>query len=184
MNNSELGPFDWDLVHMIKNLTNNTPHIAQSNKYHPDGYAIYWELDLKTENFQKIHIAILESIKGRAGERYIKTDPGKKNITYIKYDQNFWPTEVRYDLSEIDKSFGIRYKREVEARKYVRYLVQFLVSFVGGGTHTIPKTDAPSFFEFPNQDGLMLKVFEGDYVVLENGCFRVEKANEFEKYYK
>lgn len=176
----ELGPFDWDLVHMIKNLIGKEVNVVESQKNHAESFAIYWE---RPED-KKMHKAILDSIKGRASERYIKTDPGKINVTYIKYDPETWPTQHRYDLTEPDETFGDCYIRKVRAMKYVRNCFDLLIDFVGGGTHTIPKTKGLSQFEFPDENGLMLKVMEGDYVVWENGSFSVIKAKEFESQFK
>lgn len=183
MNKPELTPFDWETVGMIENLIKKPVTVAEDLKN--NRFDIYWPLDPNSENYEKMHNAILEAIKGKAGERYLGNNQAELNITSIQFDPESYPYEKRYEMTEPDETFGEEFVRVVKALKFISSdgAVDLIVDFVGGGTHTVPKNSDPATFEFPNQDGITLKVKEGDYVVLENGQFSVVEQKEFEKNY-
>lgn len=183
MNKPELTPFDWETVGMIENLIKKPVTVAEDLKNNL--FEIYWPLDPNSENYEKMHNAILEAIKGKAGERYLGNNQAGLNITSIQFDPESYPYEKRYEMTEPKHQFGKNYYRLVLSRKFTNEESEVwrLSEFVGGGTHTVPKNSDPATFEFPNQDGITLKVKEGDYVVLENGQFSVVEQKEFEKHY-
>lgn len=181
MNKPELTPFDWETVGMIENLIKKPVTVAEDLKNNL--FEIYWSLDPNSENYEKMHNAILEAIKGKAGERYLGNNQAELNITSIQFDPESYPHEIRYKMTEPKTDFVWDFFRTVKALKFTNKAVELISDFVGGGTHTVPKNSDPATFEFPNQDGITLKVKEGDYVVLENGQFSVVEQKEFEKYY-
>jgi hypothetical protein len=182
MNKPELTPFDWDLVHMIKNLIGSQVSVADDIEN--NRFGVFWSFSKHQEDYAKNYNAIIEAIKGRVGNRYIDTETGNTNITYIQFSPESWPIEKRYDLNPIDEKFGYTYERKVKALRFRDSWVDQVSKFVGGGTHTISNIGAPSTFEFPNQDGMMLKAIDGDFIILEDGLISVVKSEEFEKHFK
>lgn len=187
MKNYNLTPYDWDLVGMIDSLTKQKSAVAIDSKN--NRFEIYWKLDDDTENLPLVHQAIINAIKGRLGDRYIETMEAPTNITYVKFDSENWETEeIRFDISNAKTKIAPRYKRELNALKFLTesndYINAF-ASFVGGGNYIKSNSEAiPSRFEFLNESGLVTIVNENDYVVFQDGKFEVMKQRVFESQFK
>jgi len=180
--NPELTPYDWDLVAMIEGLIKSPVRVFKDVK--KKKFQLYWDLDPEIEDFQKLHFAIIEAIKGRTGERYLSTHLGKTNITSIEFSIESWPTENRYKIGPVLEEYAFDFISTVKAVQYDRNDSQRLAMFVGGGTEIIEVSGKSSTFSFPNQDGVWMHVNENDYVVLQNDCFRVMNQKEFKKQFK
>lgn len=178
MNKPELSPYDHDLIHMVRNLVSHVD--VSQHKENPENYVLHWSLDKEDDQLRE---AVLNAIMGRLGSRYVETVGTRVNATIIKYDTELWPEQIRYEMLEPNDKFGSEFIRTLIAKQFTNENIGLLANFVGGGTHTIPKTDDHATFEFPDQDGMNLLVKENDYVVLENGVFSVIDQKTFEKFY-
>lgn len=115
--------------------------------------------------------AIKQAVNGRLGTCAITWEykNGRQSVT-VEYDPTEYPEEIRTRLTDPDFTAGQKYCRtllEVDAIQVRRDNVETLVKFTGGGTMTTPRTPGGlAVYSFPTENGVMLDVPEGNFIVL------------------
>lgn len=181
MNKSKLSPFDQDMCLMIANITKAKVFFNESEENAKIEVCVF---SIKPDHLE----ALKNAIVGRLSERLISINVENRilEITF-KYDPEYKdaPDEQRFDLLEPKPTAGKVYCRklkEVNAVIFTPENIDEVIAFTGGGTLTT-KADVwtRSFYEFPTQNGLLLQVYAGEYIVEENGVFSKMTKQEFEK---
>lgn len=184
---NKLSPFDCDMCAMIENITKTPVEVDLSKEN------ILLTVSVKGLEENRIK-AIKEAAKGRLGERFNFTEqPGDQLIISFNADPEYLnaPYQMRYDLTEPKNIPGTTYCRklkEVNAVLFTEKSINTVIAFTGGGTLTVPSSMnveqdgiiEPAFYEFPTENGVLLKVFEGEYIVKENGHFTTMRKSTFE----
>lgn len=179
MNKGKLKPFDLDLIHMIQTLLK-----TKVNAFSEEGY-IRLEVSGLGASTNEIN-ALREAVIGRLGERYIDFETEGLNIS-IRFtsDPDQYPDQLRYDLKTPVDVPGTRYARklkEVNAMLFGRDKMDDILDFTGGGTLTIPSAmESPATYEFPTENGVLLLVKEGEYIVKDGEHFIKMSKKDFER---
>lgn len=185
---NKLSPFDCDMCAMIENITKTPVEVDLSKEN------ILLTVSVKGLEENRIK-AIKEAAKGRLGDRFNFTEqPGDKLIISFDADPEYYnaPDQMRYDLTEPKQIPGTTFCRklkEVNAVFFERQNIDKVIAFTGGGTLTVPSSmnidasgmNEPAFYEFPTENGVLLRVFEGEYIVKENGHFTTMRKTAFER---
>lgn len=185
---NKLSPFDCDMCAMIENITKTPVEVTLND----DVFTIKASLLGVASNTIK---ALEGALKGRTGTRFVSFEnPGVEMVFKFKNDPeyNTAPDQMRYDLTEPKEVSGTTYCRklkEVNAVLFTEQSVEKVVAFTGGGTLTVPSSmnidasgmNEPAFYEFPTENGVLLRVFEGEYIVKENGHFTTMRKTAFER---
>ena len=192
MSKTKLSPFDYDMCIMIENIAKDNVRVET------DDNKIRLILSVCEMEPQKIE-AIKQAVKGRLGERLDWIDEQHNNlIISFEVDPEYLNAtdEYRFDLETPKEIAGTRYCRklkEVNAVFFEERNIDKVIAFTGGGTLTTPSImneapdglKDPATYEFPTENGTLLKVFEGEYIVKdENGRFskmhKITFENDFE----
>lgn len=182
MSKTRLSPFDYDMCVMIENIAKDQLRIeTDDNKIRLILSVCEMEENKKT--------AIKQAVKGRLGERLDWIDEQHSNLIFsFSADPEYLnaPDQYRFDLEEPKDIPGTTYCRKLKEVKAVLFdlrNVDEIIAFTGGGTLTTPSkmNEAPATYEFPTENGTLLKVFEGEYIVKdENGRFSKMHKTTFE----
>lgn len=188
MSKTKLSPFDYDMCVMIENIAKDNVRVET------DDNKIRLILSVCEMEPQKVE-AIKQAVKGRLGERLDWIDEQHNNlIISFEVDPEYLnaPDEYRFDLETPKEIAGTRYCRklkEVNAVFFEERNIDKVIAFTGGGTLTTPSImneapdglKDPATYEFPTENGTLLKVFEGEYIVKdENGRFSKMYKTAFE----
>nr|DAF14987.1 MAG TPA: NTP-PPase-like protein [Caudoviricetes sp.] len=166
MEKSKLTPFDVETFLMIESITGVEPEVVQSK--------VSYKISVCTYNLSDEKItAIKNAVSGRLGKRLYNTESGINKIVFsVEFQENAekLPTEIRTDLGTPDNNAGKVFCRrllEVRALPVKRDNLEKLLMFTGGGTMQIPRTPGGlAVYSFPTENGVMLDVPEGNYIVL------------------
>lgn len=166
MEKSKLTPFDVETFLMIESITGVEPEVVQSK--------VSYKISVCTYNLSDEKItAIKNAVSGRLGKRLYNTESGINKIVFsVEFQENAekFPTEIRTDLGTPDNNAGKVFCRrllEVRALPVMRDNLEKLLMFTGGGTMQIPRTPGGlAVYSFPTENGIMLDVPEGNYIVL------------------
>ena len=166
MEKSKLTPFDVETFLMIESITGVEPEVVQSK--------VSYKISVCTYNLSDEKItAIKNAVSGRLGKRLYNTESGINKIVFsVEFQENAekLPTEIRTDLGTPDNNAGkVFFRRllEVRALPVKRDNLEKLLMFTGGGTMQIPRTPGGlAVYSFPTENGIMLDVPEGNYIVL------------------
>lgn len=166
MEKSKLTPFDVETFLMIESITGVEPEVVQSK--------VSYKISVCTYNLSDEKItAIKNAVSGRLGKRLYNTESGINKIVFsVEFQENAekFPTEIRTDLGTPDNNAGKVFCRrllEVRALPVKRDNLEKLLMFTGGGTMQIPRTPGGlAVYSFPTENGIMLDVPEGNYIVL------------------
>lgn len=166
MEKSKLTPFDVETFLMIESITGVEPEVVQSK--------VSYKISVCTYNLSDEKItAIKNAVSGRLGKRLYNTESGINKIVFsVEFQENAekLPTEIRTDLGTPDNNAGKVFCRrllEVRALPVKRDNLEKLLMFTGGGTMQIPRTPGGlAVYSFPTENGIMLDVPEGNYIVL------------------
>lgn len=172
-----LNPFDLDLIAMIESVLK-----VKVSVFLEEGY-IRFEASALGASTNEL-AALENAVKGRTGERFIDFEIDEMTIKIrFESDPEQWPTQLRYDLIEPVVNSAELYARklkEVRAIRFTRADIDQVVLFTGGGTITIPiALEAPATYEFPTENGVLMNVVEGQYILLDNGHYTVMSARDF-----
>lgn len=186
MSKNKLSPFDCDLCAMIENITKTVATVKLDDENITINASV---LGMQSNTLQ----ALENALKGRAGDRFISF--GNLGVTLelkLSYDPEDYPEQYRWGLVEPIEVPGTRYCRklkEVNAVFFEERNIDKVIAFTGGGTLTTPSImneapdglKDPATYEFPTENGTLLKVFEGEYIVKdENGRFSKMHKTTFE----
>lgn len=182
MKTSKLIPQDDELFIMIDSITGCSVIIEEND----DSYNIEVNIDSLTE---KIIIALDNSIKGRLGDRYIKTENKQgKNIYYCKYgDWESYPEVIILDnipITEVDGTHYAHRLKELDIIQVRRDNLEDLQKFTGGGMMIIPRVENKiAKYRFCTKQGIIIEVGERYYIArLPNGILRMMEPAEFYDY--
>lgn len=182
-----LTPFDYDLIAMIENITKN-----KVTTYLEEGYI---RLEFSVLAFEEKFVnAIKDAVAGRIGDKFIgfeiedehQNEIVVSSIAKVRFDSDpeQWPTQIKYELTEpisVDNSTFARKAKEVEAVLFGRDNIERILEFTGGGTLTIPVAlHEPATYEFPTENGVLMTVKEGFYIVKEKTHFYLLSKKDFE----
>jgi hypothetical protein len=178
MSKGTLNPFDLDLIAMIESVIRSKVIV-----FLEEGYIRF---EASAWGCSTNELTALEgAIKGRTGDRFI--DFAVEDMTIVARfdsDPEQWPTQLRYDLIEPSNIPGSRYARklkEVNAVFFTREYIDDVVRFTGGGVLTIPtELSALATYEFPTENGLLIAVREGEYIVKDKSHFIKMSKADFE----
>lgn len=179
MSKGTLKPFDLDLIHMVETVLK-----TKVNAFLEEGY-IRLEVSALGASTNEIH-ALQHAVAGRLGERFIDFGVEETNIV-IRFDSDpeQYPDQYRYELVKPVEVPGTRYARklkEVDAIMFRRDDIEKVLAFTGGGTLTIPSSmQAPATYEFPTENGVLLLVKEGEYIVKDGEHFIKMSKRDFEQ---
>ena len=195
MNKTKLSPYDWDMCAMIESITGKSVHVD----FFPEFIRLSWEQskeDGETVGENKKIKALQQAIEGRLNKRVVKFEfKNGLQMVYFEYDPTEYPMEIRFDLMKPTEVPETRYQgneKEVDAVLFVRDNMERVNAFTGGGTLTVPSeinredenTDMRATFFFPNEMGLLLTVYELEYIVKDNGKYSTRSQKDFESEYK
>lgn len=178
MSKGTLNPFDLDLIAMIESVLKKKVTV-----FLEEGY-IRFEASALGATTNELD-ALANAVKGRVGERFIGFDIEDMAVI-IRFDSDSeqWPTQQRYDLIEPVTVPDSRYSRkakEVDAVLFTRDNIDNVVLFTGGGTLTIPSAfDYPATYEFPTENGVLMAIKEGEYIVKEKTHYIKMSKRDFE----
>lgn len=189
MSKNKLSPFDCDMCAMIENITKQPVGVTLDNDI--------FTIQTTVIGVSGYTLKALESaLKGRTGiKRFVSFEiKGVDLVFKFKHDPEFanTPDQIRYDLTEPKDIPGTKYCRklkEVNAVFFKESNIEKVIAFTGGGTLTTPSKineapdglKDPATYEFPTENGTLLKVFEGEYIVKdENGRFSKMHKTTFE----
>lgn len=166
MEKSKLTPFDVETFLVIESITGVEPEVVQSK--------VSYKISVCTYNLSDEKItAIKNEVSVRLGKRLYNTESGINKIVFsVEFQENAekLPTEIRTDLGTPDNNAGKVFCRrllEVRALPVKRDNLEKLLMFTGGGTMQILRTPGGlAVYSFPTENGIMLDVPEGNYIVL------------------
>lgn len=171
MKESKLTPFDVETVLMVKSVTGHEPEITEK--------AELFEMRMYVDDRNEYIVeAAIDAVIGRYGMRvraveHIREEIFLRGATFfIEYEKGAenLPNELRTNLGMPDETAGDIYCRrllEVRALPVKRDNWEKLQIFTGGGTMQIPRTpDGLAVYSFPTENGVMLDVPEGNFIVL------------------
>lgn len=171
MKESKLTPFDVETVLMVKSVTGHEPEITEK--------AELFEMRMYVDDRNEYIVeTAIDAVIGRYGMRvraveHIREEIFLRGATFfIEYEKGAenLPNELRTNLGMPDETAGDIYCRrllEVRALPVKRDNWEKLQIFTGGGTMQIPRTPGGlAVYSFPTENGAMLDVPEGDFIVL------------------
>lgn len=179
MNIGKLKPFDFDLIHMIETVIKSSVEA-----FLEEGY-IRLEVSAVNASTDEIH-ALSQAVHGRLGERFIECGVEEsKFVVRFTSDPDQYPDQFRYELKKPVDVPGTRYARklkEVNAILFMREDIDKVNAFTGGGTLTIPQSvKMPAQYEFPTENGVLLLIREGEYIVKDGDHFIRMYKHDFER---
>lgn len=165
----KLSPWDDEIIVMCENLLQKQVEIRPTR----DGYCIVApipESDIQTRD------ALIQAVKGKAGNRWIENGTTPENIfLQIRADATEFPTEIRSDYNIADPTIGKHYRRkslDITAMQIRENNLSELIKFVGGGTMIDREAKIPALFTFIDEKGLHQTAPEGWWVIYSESTGR------------
>lgn len=185
MEKRSFSPFDAETFLMIEDVTGTEPEVTEKENY--------FELKMYApDKEERIIEAAIYAVQGRYGKRIKDVRTIKEQnllrgaIFFVEYEKGAGnlPNELRTNLGMPDETAGDIYCRrllEIRALPVKRDNLEKLLMFTGGGTMQIPRTPGGlAVYSFPTENGVMLDVPEGNYIVLtQDGKFGKMDAQTF-----
>lgn len=186
--NKALTTQDADMLRMVESLT-DTPAVVS---YLEAKYMVETDVSLLSEKERK---ALLDSIKGRMGERFMSGEIAGDCLQFFIDEDKAMNVEIAQRCEgedEPDVTIGEKWIRKAGERTVVRALkvgrnnFEKLHRFVGGGVMNTPcDPKQPAMFFFVTANGTILEVGEGSWIVRNRkGMIWRESSTDFIREYE
>ena len=158
----KLTPWDDEIIVMCENLLQKKVEVRPT----AEGYAIVAPIP-ETES-QTRH-AIIEAVKGKAGDRWIECGTeSERMFLQIRKDSTEFPRLIRTDFDTPRPEIGKCYRRKslnITAIQIREDNLSDVLQFVGGGSLKSLHPESPAIFTFIDEKGLTQSAPEGWWVI-------------------